>query len=214
MKKIFILIIISVAVIPVFAQKKSDSKTPDEQIKVKRQYDDKGNLIGYDSTYVKSWSSADTTMTQADIEKMQKEMEKFFGDHFGQFFSDSTKTGTGPFGDMHEKFFKHFQEIPHAWGPFDSDSIHSGIPQMPDSTLDFSRLKEMQEEMMKYFGEFFHDNDTIQGNSLPDDDFFFGPQDFEQLRKEFEEHFKGTGGAETQPMNGTTDEKEKPAVLI
>ena len=215
MKRVFILIIMAVAVSPVFAQKKSAGKMPDEQIKVKRQYDDKGNLIGYDSTCVRSWSLADTTMTPADIGKMQKEMKNLFGDDFNRFFSDSTKMGTDPYRDMHEKFFKHFQEMPRARGPFEGDSIHAGIPQIPDSAFDFSHLKEMQEKMMMYFGDFFHNNDSIQENSFPDDgDFFFSPKDFEQLRKEFEEHLNGIKGAETQPMNGTIDEKEKPAVLI
>jgi hypothetical protein len=68
---------------------------------VKREYDDKGNLIHFDSTYTYS-SSGDTTL----INSMSPEkVQKFFSEHFGSFADSSFMENSFP--DDFEQFFSH-----------------------------------------------------------------------------------------------------------
>lgn len=50
-----------ITVLQANGQKQNKKQTPDEQITVNKKYDDNGNLIQFDSTYVHHWSS-DSTM--------------------------------------------------------------------------------------------------------------------------------------------------------
>ncbi|MCB0540954.1 MAG: hypothetical protein KDE33_25815, partial [Bacteroidetes bacterium] len=50
-----------------FAQDNKIEKDPDEQIIVNKKYDENGNLIQFDSTYVHQWSS-DSTFQFPDSE--------------------------------------------------------------------------------------------------------------------------------------------------
>ncbi len=85
MKKLILFMVVLFAGILVFAQEKPKSKGPDQQISVNKQYDEKGNLIQYDSSIVRSWSS-DTTLNMADMDALHKEMENFMkGGVFGNF---------------------------------------------------------------------------------------------------------------------------------
>ena len=100
------------AAMQVNAQDQKNDQKPDEQITVNKKYDDNGNLIQFDSTYVHSWSS-DSTMHSAfpdnpffsgkdfpDIDQFLKE-----------FMNDSTfksHQGISPFDN--DEFFKQFGE--------------------------------------------------------------------------------------------------------
>lgn len=96
----------------VFAQKDKKGKAPDEKITVNKKYDDKGNLIQFDSTYVHTWSS-DSTM-QVPFSDDQFFAGKDFPDidqFLQEFMNDSTfksHQGLSPFD--HDEFFKHFGE--------------------------------------------------------------------------------------------------------
>jgi len=96
----------------VFAQKDKKEKAPDEQITVNKKYDENGNLIQYDSTYVHKWSS-DSTMHFAFPD------DQFFSgkdfpdiDQFlKEFMNDSTfKSHQGISSLDNDEFFKHFGE--------------------------------------------------------------------------------------------------------
>jgi hypothetical protein len=185
----------------VFAQKKPDSKKqPDEQIKVNKEYDENGNLIGYDSTYVRSWSS-DTTLNRTDLDAIRKEMESMMkGGGFGFFFGDSVDFAHDPFRDLHKDFFERF---------------HGGIPDSAfnwnDTTnmqFPFSGFDQMHEQMMKQFGQFFQ-GDSIRNNWDQNFNFFFDQDEFKDLKKEFEEHFNQNKDNHIQKM-GITISKNNP----
>jgi hypothetical protein len=59
-KLVFTFLLLSVSAFVLKAQKQEDQKTPDEQIIVNKKFDEQGNLIQYDSTYIHKWST-DTT---------------------------------------------------------------------------------------------------------------------------------------------------------
>ncbi len=159
MKKLILFMVVLFAGILVFAQEKPKSKGPDQQISVNKEYDEKGNLIQYDSSIVRSWSS-DTTLNMADMDALRKEMESFMkGGGFGNFFGDSTDLANDPFRDLHQDFFEHFKgNIPDSsfnW----SDT--SGV-QMPG--LRFSDFEKMREQMMQQFSQFFQNDSINPGN--------------------------------------------------
>ena len=179
MKKFVSLVILVLAVDLVQAQTQESTKQPNEQSKVTREYDENGNLIRFDSTYVKSWSS-DSTMAPLDIEQLQKQMEEMFSGSFG---GDSDRFFGNPFSGSAKEFFQQF-------GQEYGDSTTT----MPGFQNSFPDLKELHQQMMQHFGQFFQ-NDSIQiGNdSVPDQfqfDFFGNPEEFEKIQKEFEQHFE------------------------
>lgn len=105
MKRVYIILFPLLILMPAisFAQDKKDKNLPKKDIKVNREYDEDGNLIRYDSTYVYSWSSDSTRnfipdstfWGKMDVKKMQEYMNRFFKrdsaghDHFRHpFFSD------------------------------------------------------------------------------------------------------------------------------
>jgi hypothetical protein len=79
------------------------TKSPKEDIKVNREYDEQGNLIRFDSTYTYNWSG-DTTVIDG---KMPENMDHFFNDHF-KFFGDSSRLGSSFFGDFDQLFANPF----------------------------------------------------------------------------------------------------------
>ncbi len=95
---------------PVLAQKNKKANTPDEQITVNKKYDDQGNLIQFDSTYVHTWSS-DSTMQFSfpDNDFFSGNGFPDMGKFLQNFMNDSTahfQHGFNPFGD--DDFFNHF----------------------------------------------------------------------------------------------------------
>lgn len=100
MKGFLFLIILTTCLFMNSAAQKTDqqAKTPKEDIKVNREYDEKGNLIKFDSIYSYSWSGDTTLMHSFSPEDFQKS----FGDHFG-FLSDSTV--------FNHSFFKDFEQM-------------------------------------------------------------------------------------------------------
>jgi len=81
--------------------KKQDS--PKEDVKVNREYDDKGNLIKFDSLHSYSWSS-DTTLLKSFS---PKDFTDQLDDQFN-FFSDSTFQGNSFFKDFDNLFAQPF----------------------------------------------------------------------------------------------------------
>lgn len=117
MKKIVLITLFCLtAMFQIQAQNKAKQDTPDKQITVNRQYDENGNLIQYDSTYVHQWSS-DSTFNFP------------FNEHFAfggnieeilhHFIGDSAMANFG--------FQNGFQ-----FSPFDDDFLN---PMMTDSTF-------------------------------------------------------------------------------
>jgi len=164
------------------AQQKDIPEKPNEQSKVTREYDENENLIRFDSTYVKSWSSDSTvTMSPQDIEELQKQMEELFKGSFG----DDTDSFFGnPFPGSAKEFFKRFGQ-----------QFGDSTDEMPGFQNSFPDMEEMQQRMMQHFSQFFQsDSAQIQYDTIPRDmpfdDFFGNPEEFEKIQKEFEKHFE------------------------
>jgi len=122
-----LLIILFCVPAKIWAQKTS----PKEKSIVNKEYDENGNLIQYDSTFVLQWNS-DSTMNFSFDDNFA--FGKQFPGNFGEFFNDSIFEQFGflqdhqfqSFGD--EDFFRQFQ---HSFPdsaffqpfPFGQDSI-------------------------------------------------------------------------------------------
>ena len=201
----------------VFAQDKPKNQSPDEQIKVKKQYDDNGNLIGYDSTYVKTW--ADTTATPGGMEEMRKEMHEFFSNKMSGGMADSTMMGKNSFGDLHEFFSQSDRDFFNHFNPSLNDS---SLVMPQDSMSGINDFEQLRAEMMNHFKQFFkNQNDSTQihlkgSPNQSDFDFFFDDQGFDQMRKEFEKQFKQftPNGGNAQKMGMSTKDKNNPKVEL
>ncbi len=101
MKRLFLFLFMTMYLIMnLLAQKQDDNlNSPKENSHVTREYDEKGNLIKFDSVYSYSWSS-DTTLLKS---LSPSDFPDIFGDHFG-LNQDSTLTGNS-FFDGFDSFF-------------------------------------------------------------------------------------------------------------
>ncbi len=140
----------------------AQTKSPQEKSVVNKEYDENGNLIQYDSTYVWQWNSDSTFSFPMD-------RNFAFGNHFPPFFDEfntdsifqkfgfSNKDMLMPFDD--EDFFSHFQH-------FFPDSMHlNGLPFEADSTLNlyygqkypgylnFQKFEDFQKQMLEKFNQ-------------------------------------------------------------
>ena len=197
-----------------FAQEKSENKSPDEQIKVNKEYDEAGNLIRYDSSYVKSWSS-DTTLTIVDMDSIRKEMDAFFGNDFQNVFSDTMVLGNDPFLELHQHFFKEDHDFFDHFSRGNNDSTLMFTTDSLHSNFDFDKLRE---EMMNHFGQFFQNDSTSSPfNASPDSadfDFFFDQDEFDRLRDEFEKHFEQLNPNNVKPQKMGATAKDNTAGVI
>ncbi len=152
-------------------------KNPDEKITVNKEFDENGNLIGYDSTYVHTWSS-DSSMVLPfngenffsfkggfpDIEKL---MQQFFNDPF------SGESFPGIDEKMMKQFKRHFPDSVSSFhSPFFNDSIQGDPFQGfwfrndPFGGMDgnFSKQIEKLRKQMEHNNQWFALPDSIPGN--------------------------------------------------
>lgn len=183
MKKLILFMVMLFPVTLVFGQEKPKSKGPDQQISVNKQYDEKGNLIQYDSSIVRGWSS-DTTLNMAGINALRKEMESFMkGGGFGNFFGDSTEPANDPFRDLHQDFSEHFNKNNPDSAFNRNDTTGMQMPGLP-----FADFDKMREQMMQQFGQFFQNDSVYPGNQ--NFNFLFDQDELKKLQREFEERFR------------------------
>jgi hypothetical protein len=143
-----IIVLLAMAICFSFHSKaqKSDQKpnAPKEDIKVNREYDEKGNLIKFDSVYSYSWSGDSTLMKSISPENFPE----LFGNHFGNF-PDSAFLGDSFFGGF-DPFFKLFggkqdSALLKRFGPnsnfpdfeFRNDSLAMNFKNLDDFFKDF-----------------------------------------------------------------------------
>lgn len=140
----------------IWAQK----NVPQEKSIVNKEYDENGNLIQYDSTFVWQWNS-DSTMNFSFDDNFA--FGEQFPGNFGEFFNDSIFEQFGFLNHQfpslnHDEFFRQFQ---HS---FPDSTFFRSFPFEQDSTGNFQ------------FGLQFPGN------------FYF--RDLEDLQKLFQEQFK------------------------
>ncbi|MDQ2177680.1 hypothetical protein [Marinifilum sp. D714] len=126
-----------------FGQNTENKNLPKKDIKVNKEYDEDGNLIRYDSTYVNTWSSDSTHhffndsafFNKMDMSRMQKRMQEQLSRFFGP---DSLRQKNNKHPFFSDDFFND--------DFFDSKMFRRNFHQADSSRNDF--FKEL-EEMMK-----------------------------------------------------------------
>lgn len=157
MKKLTVAAILCIATLQwVVAQDHKKNQSPDEQIIVNKQFDENGNMIGYDSTYIHQWSSDSTFQFSFDNHFPPGRFPEM-QDLMGQLFGDSTKI---PFG--------RFQFL-----PFDDDDFIKGFGTFSDSLFfkDFSFHNDSAFTFPRNFNRHFFDLEDLMrdfnSNSFP-----------------------------------------------
>ncbi|MCX7955099.1 MAG: hypothetical protein N3A01_07915 [Bacteroidales bacterium] len=121
-----------------FGQKeKSTRNQPQVDIKVNKKYDEKGNLIQYDSSYTYFWSNVDSNFIDTSIFMR-------FRDNFSDLF----------YFDNDSVFFKNFsfpRFTPHFRHFFDDDFFSFNF----DIERELEKMRKMHEEMLKEHEQFF-----------------------------------------------------------
>ncbi|WP_421918413.1 hypothetical protein [Marinifilum sp.] len=132
----------------VYCQNTENKTPPKKDIKVNKVYDENGNLVRYDSTYVYSWSSDSSQhflndsayFNKMDMSKMHKRMQEQLSRFFG---SDSLRQGNNKLPFFSDDFFNDdFFDIDF----FNSSMFRRDFHQRDSNQNDF--FKEL-EEMMK-----------------------------------------------------------------
>jgi hypothetical protein len=132
---LFSLIITAFATMHGWAQKNA----PEEKSIVNKEFDENGNLIQYDSTYVWQWNSDSTFNFPFD---------GGFPGGFDKFFNDSVFAGFEMFND------DFFQQFNHSFPNFqmDNDSVFSFRFSQPFSgDFVFPELDELQKQLQEKF---------------------------------------------------------------
>ena len=160
MKKFVILSVLLIAgVLQLNAQDQKQKKDPDEKIIVNKKYDDNGDLIQYDSTYVQQWSS-DSTFNFSFGNGFPNMIDHSMIDSMLQQFGFSGNFGISPFGDedFFEQFGDMFSNLPFTdQFDFHNDStlqLHSGPHgQLPDF-FNSPGLDQWQKQFQKQLEQF------------------------------------------------------------
>lgn len=169
MKKLStLLIVFALFLTNALGQDQKEITDPDEQIIVKKEYDENGNLIAYDSTYIHQWSSDTSFNFSFDDKLIFDDNFPELNDFFEDFINDSTNHNFGfpynfkmsPFHD--EDFIKHFM-FPFSDSTFIKDfnlpvdSLHNfnGESLFPD-------LKQIQKQLQEQFKNFNFPNQPTQ----------------------------------------------------
>jgi hypothetical protein len=198
MKKLIPFVMLLLVAVVARAQQKDAPNQPTEKSKVTREYDENGNLIRFDSTYVKSWSS-DSVMSAQDIDELQQQMEEMFNGTFG---NDSDRFFGDQFPGSARAFFKQFGK-----------QFNDSTGAMPGFQNSFPDLEEMHERMMEQFSRFFQsDSAQIEYDSIPTEmpfNFFGNPEEFEKIQQEFEKHFEQYYQPQKEPGQESSDAKKQ-----
>ncbi len=155
MKKIgFITFLCFALILQLRAQDKTKKDTPDEQITVNRQYDENGNLVQFDSTYVHQWSSDSTFNFPFNKNftfdgNLQEFMDKFMGDSAMTNFDFPDDYNFSPFDDnfmnpmmTDSMFVQRFHLHPDSLFNF-----HHSFPNHLQSGFDFPDMQSLQKQM-------------------------------------------------------------------
>ncbi len=158
------------------AQNKDIKKNqPKEDIKVNREFDEQGNLIRFDSTYIYNWTSDSTFVNSM----LSKDFDRFFDDHFSHFNDSSF------LGDFDNLFFipfsnKHDSVLMEKFGqaPFHSFEFRSDSVPLNSNDID------------EFFGQMLpHKSDSIQLRA-PQKPFNLAPRTIDEMMKLMQRHMQ------------------------
>jgi hypothetical protein len=141
MKKIFGFVFFLCLTFGLFAQDKKKEKSPDEQIIVKKEFDERGNMTRFDSTYIHKWSS--DSVFKFGFPKNDFFSSREFGDlnnFMRKFFNDSVFSFPRPFfNDSTHVFNRWYFNNPPDFG-FDRP------PVFPDDLNDFQEFENPEQQ--------------------------------------------------------------------
>jgi hypothetical protein len=159
-KLILMSLVLFTGVLMVQAQNKKP--VPEEKSIVNKEFDENGNLLKYDSTYVWQWNSDSTFNFSFDDnfafgKQFPGMFEEFFNDSIFEQFGFLNKPDFQPFSD--EEFFKQFQ---HSFPdsafiqgfPFEQDSIFTfDFGNQFPGNFDFRELEDLQKQLQEKFNQ-------------------------------------------------------------
>lgn len=160
--------------------KDSQKQLPKEDIKVNREYDEKGNLIRFDSTYTYNWSG-DTTLLNSTF---PEEFEHFFDQNLS-FFNDSTFGGNSFQHDFDQLFFSPFSSKRDSifMKKFGENHLHSFKYKNDSIPLNLKDFDEFFGQMMP------HKSDSIQSEA-PTEPFRSAPRSIDDMLKMMQKHMQ------------------------
>jgi hypothetical protein len=178
---IVFLLLTSIVALELKAQQQNNTNLPDEQTIVSKKFDDKGNLIGYDSTSIFSWKM-DTTFNFGVPADSLSHLWNFSGIEqlMNEFWSDSIFGNSrvprqpftfgfrfSPFGDQPDDPRQHmFSDslFAHEF-PFQFDSLFFNFDFNTEEEFhhQFNKkfMDDVEERMNRFF---FHDETTVFPN--------------------------------------------------
>jgi len=156
MNKLGIIFIVLVYVHPFVGAQVTPDTIPEEQIIVNKEYDENGNLTGYDSTYIHSWSGDTTLSFDFDdrmffgegIPDMDNIMKEFFNDSTRKNFTFPHQLHSSPFNDQifNDFEFSTQDSLFMRKFNFNSDSIYPF-----DQNFVFPDLNLLEKELKEHF---------------------------------------------------------------
>jgi hypothetical protein len=163
-KLVFTILLLSVCAFVLKAQKQEDQKAPDEQIITNKKFDEKGNLLQYDSTYIHKWSSDTTFRFGFPDDGMSYDLNFPGIKRFMNEFWNDTVFGTPSFSQQPFSFGFQFS-------PFDDDEFRKGRRSLfPDSLFinfpspknhpgfDQKFMEDFEKRLNEHFFQFRADN--------------------------------------------------------
>jgi len=146
--------------------KKNKSSNPDVKINVKKEYDDKGNVVGYDSTYSYSWSSNGSL--PVDIDSIFNSLNQSFPFKIDMNFGFDEQYLDWPFANDSSisnpfDFPNRLSKLPFDWNPWDQDSSNQDGYEMFGK--DFQEIIKHQQELMDHFMKRFNYYDEFEFKS-------------------------------------------------
>jgi hypothetical protein len=160
----------------------SNQVAPKQDIHVNREYDEKGNLIKFDSVYSYSWSSDTTLLKSLSHENFPNLFSKDFG-----LTPDSTFLGKSFFDDLDQLFS----------GPFNSkkDSILMQKFGLNNHFQDFDFVNDSLAFNFRNLDDLFNHpdmnkNDSISSKSNSISPFHSTPKSMEEVMKMLQQQMK------------------------
>ena len=166
---------------------KKKKNLPQEKVTVNKEYDENGNMIGYDSSYVYSWSG-DTTMTDFPGDM---DISGFFN-WGGGFLDNDSAFSIDPFGGLDNHTFENFFDHFHQMFP---DSLNQDFYSYRNDSItqffgDSTNVYEFKKGMIN---PDFHWqlSDSSMINFFSEPEFYFqGDSIWKKHQKLLEKHFK------------------------
>ena len=182
-----------------FAQdtNKNKANKPDVKYKVNKEYDDKGNVIRYDSTYSYSWS--ENGQNPQNIDSLLKNFNQQFFFSFGNDSTFDHMKSMWPFSS--DSIFSHFPNFDNQFDEFFNGNPFPINPFFDDDDNFFQGNEDMknlfdkhQQLMQKFLKDFYFNKDSIielprnktpikpeeQGKTTPKKQNYFPPKSNEK----------------------------------